>query len=309
MHLNREALLRELELWPLWRVRQPAQPAVPELAQAATPSDEIDHTHVSAPVTIARQQTELADASAPLTPELAGAVSAFPPLDVAAEATSAALPKHADTDVQSEDHAARIEAPAMQPAAHPQTIPKTPPAASPPIERPPPASRDIAFAQPSAPLSMSATPSSVAQVQAYWLLHAHLPHAAALSADCMTLLQNIARVVAPPGTQVLVHTAPLTAAQVQAKAVLLFGLAAANAFLSTHHEALDASRGQVIRFAGGSLVVTHAPEALLQNPMLKAEVWQDICLLLAALDTHPSSAQPSSAYASAAAASSADDVI
>ncbi|QDC44826.1 uracil-DNA glycosylase family protein [Methylophilus medardicus] len=96
-----------------------------------------------------------------------------------------------------------------------------------------------------------------------------------------TLLHNIVRALALPADQVTIHTETIGANQVQASFCVLFGLEAANAFLGTQHTELASIRGRLLNVGSMWLVVTHPPLAILQNQLLKREVWQDLCLLLA----------------------------
>lgn len=123
----------------------------------------------------------------------------------------------------------------------------------------------------------TASVTSAPLLQSPWLLCCP-PSADAAS---QTLLHNIVRALALPADQVTIHTEIIGAAQVQASFCVLFGLDAANAFLGTQHTELASIRGRLLNAGSMWLVVTHPPLAILQNPLLKREVWQDLCLLLA----------------------------
>lgn len=123
----------------------------------------------------------------------------------------------------------------------------------------------------------TASVTSAPLLQSPWLLCCP-PTADAAS---QTLLHNIVRALALPADQVTIHTEMIGAAQVQASFCVLFGLDAANAFLGTQHTELASIRGRLLNVGSMWLVVTHPPLAILQNPLLKREVWQDLCLLLA----------------------------
>lgn len=144
---------------------------------------------------------------------------------------------------------------------------------------------DVPAAPEEVPVEVLAVPSDVPTasvtiaplLQSPWLLCCP-PSADAAS---QTLLHNIVRALALSADQVTIHTEIIGAAQVQASFCVLFGLEAANAFLGTQHTELASIRGRLLNVGSMWLVVTHPPLAILQNPLLKREVWQDLCLLLA----------------------------
>lgn len=144
---------------------------------------------------------------------------------------------------------------------------------------------DVPAAPEEVPVEVLAVPSDVPTasvtiaplLQSPWLLCCP-PSADAAS---QTLLHNIVRALALSADQVTIHTEIIGAAQVQASFCVLFGLEAANAFLGTQHTELASIRGRLLNVGLMWLVVTHPPLAILQNPLLKREVWQDLCLLLA----------------------------
>lgn len=100
-------------------------------------------------------------------------------------------------------------------------------------------------------------------------------------ADAEALLQNIVRALKLSPEELHVSHQPLKVAQVQSRFAVLFGLEAANAFLGTNHVDLVSIRGQLFTHDDMRYVITHHPDAMLANPLLKKEVWHDLCLLLA----------------------------
>jgi uracil-DNA glycosylase len=96
------------------------------------------------------------------------------------------------------------------------------------------------------------------------------------------LLQNIVQALKLPPETVHVSEQALQASQVQSRFCILFGLQAANTFLGTSHDDMAAIRGRLLTHADISYVVTHHPQAMLENPLLKKQVWHDLCLLLSA---------------------------
>ena len=100
-------------------------------------------------------------------------------------------------------------------------------------------------------------------------------------AAAQALLQNIVRALKLAPEELHVSHQPLKVAQVQSRFAVLFGLEAANAFLGTNHLDLVSIRGQLFTHDDMRYVITHHPDAMLANPLLKKEVWHDLCLLLA----------------------------
>jgi uracil-DNA glycosylase len=94
------------------------------------------------------------------------------------------------------------------------------------------------------------------------------------------LLQKIVQALKLPPETVYVSEQALEASQVQSRFCILFGLQAANTFLGTSHDDMAAIRGRLLTHADISYVVTHHPQAMLENPLLKKQVWHDLCLLL-----------------------------
>ncbi|HSI45473.1 MAG TPA: hypothetical protein VK950_04800 [Methylophilus sp.] len=95
------------------------------------------------------------------------------------------------------------------------------------------------------------------------------------------LLENIVRALKLTPEELHVSHQPLKVAQVQSQFAILFGLDAANTFLGTNHTDIASIRGQILTHAEMRYVITHHPDAMLSNPLLKKEVWHDLCLLLA----------------------------
>lgn len=114
-------------------------------------------------------------------------------------------------------------------------------------------------------------------VESPWFLLC--PQAADSSAQ--QLLENIVRALKLPAEELHIAQQPLNVAQVSSRFAILFGLDAANAFLGTNHADLASIRGRLLTHAEMRYVVTHHPQAMLEQPLLKKEAWHDLCLLLA----------------------------
>jgi uracil-DNA glycosylase len=95
------------------------------------------------------------------------------------------------------------------------------------------------------------------------------------------LMQNILRALQLRSEDVLLHPQSSQIAQVQSRFCVLFGLEAANHFLGTQHTDISLVRGQLLTQGDMAYVITHHPHAMLAQPLLKKEVWHDLCLLLA----------------------------
>ncbi len=113
-------------------------------------------------------------------------------------------------------------------------------------------------------------------IQSPWLLLSPQTDDAA-----QQLLENIVRALKLSPEELHVYHQPVKVAQVQSRFAILFGLEAANTFLGTNHTDLASIRGQMLTHAEMRYVITHHPDAMLANPLLKKEVWHDLCLLLA----------------------------
>jgi DNA polymerase len=114
-------------------------------------------------------------------------------------------------------------------------------------------------------------------IQSPWLLLSLQTDDAA----AQQLLENIVRALKLTPEELHVSHQPLKAPQVQSQFAILFGLDAANTFLGTNHTDIASIRGQMLTHAEMRYVITHHPDAMLSNPLLKKEVWHDLCLLLA----------------------------
>ncbi|MFD0914179.1 hypothetical protein [Methylophilus luteus] len=104
----------------------------------------------------------------------------------------------------------------------------------------------------------------------------------AADAAAQQLLQNIVQALKLPHETLHVSEQALQASQVQSSFCVLFGLQAANTFLGSSHADIAEVRGRLLTHADVSYVVTHHPQAMLENPLLKKQVWHDLCLLLSA---------------------------
>lgn len=96
------------------------------------------------------------------------------------------------------------------------------------------------------------------------------------------LLEKIVQALKLPPETLHVSEQALQASQVQSRFCVLFGLQAANTFLGSSHADIAEVRGRLLSHADVSYVVTHHPQAMLENPLLKKQVWHDLCLLLSA---------------------------
>jgi hypothetical protein len=114
-------------------------------------------------------------------------------------------------------------------------------------------------------------------IQATWLLLC--PQAS--DASSQELLQNIIRALKLPAEEVLLYQQALQATRAQSRFCVLFGLEAANHFLATSHSDIASVRGRLLKHGDTTYVITHHPHVMLENPLLKKEVWHDLCLLLA----------------------------
>jgi len=252
MHLNREDRLRELELLPMWRVRMPPvlDLADEPVALVAAMPDQVSVAEAPADTAVKAQFVTDNSEAAPL-PESVMPSSFMPEVSSANEhAAQAWQPeRHASAPAQklplADDHFEQDEAP---------------PAVSTP-------------ATPAEPVAVDVVPL----VQSPWLLYTPAPsHAAGVQ-----LLQNILQALQLPLDEASVQHTPLQRQQVSSRFCVLFGLAAANQFLGTEYENIVAVRGQLHAEGDLCYVITHDLESMLQTPLLKREVWQDLCLLLA----------------------------
>lgn len=114
-------------------------------------------------------------------------------------------------------------------------------------------------------------------VQTPWLLYCP----SASESASQPLLQNILRALQLPLEEVSLYQQRLHMTQVKTRFCVLFGLEQANQFLTAEHAEISTVRGQVLTYGEMMVIITHHPSAMLENPSLKKEVWQDLCLLLA----------------------------
>lgn len=210
MSLNREDMLRELELLPVWRARLPA----PASLQAATVIEAV---------------------ATPLVAEVAVEVVAEPVVE-------ASVPEVVEMEVPVSI-----------------ALEQTPQAPLPEVNEPLP---EVAVEL---------------LVQTPWLLYC--PQAE--DAQSQQLLHNILRALQLSLEVVTLYQQQLVSAQVGSRFCVLFGLDAANRFLAADYLEIAAVRGKILTDGDRQVVVTHHPQAMLENPLLKREVWQDLCLLLA----------------------------
>ncbi len=122
--------------------------------------------------------------------------------------------------------------------------------------------------------------TQVASTDGVWLF---VSLTASLSADEWQLLQNMAKAM-----RVSLNTAqPMTdpghaLSASPAKMLIAFGAAAAQQLLASQ-ASLPTLRGQLHACHGRTLVVTHALDHLLQQPLDKAQTWHDLRLAMQAL--------------------------
>lgn len=112
-----------------------------------------------------------------------------------------------------------------------------------------------------------------------WLLYCPLPevNAESANADALTLLKNMINAMQLLSTDYqLVHDVAVLG-RYQPQRVLLFGLAAANAFLKTQAADIEALGAQPLVHAQSHCWVIDHPAELLQTPMRKRLAWQIMC--------------------------------
>ncbi len=126
-------------------------------------------------------------------------------------------------------------------------------------------------------ISNSPAPAATPTVTTTWLLVC--PDSA--DADQQRLLQAIIQAMHLPEAEWTLSHHALTMADTQCRFVLLFGVEAANAYFNTAFSEVAPLRGQVQQQGDTRVVITHHPAQMLAQPLLKREVWQDVCLLLA----------------------------
>lgn len=261
MALTRDDMLRELELLPVWRAR----------VAAPAGSDSMRPEHSAEP-----SATEDGQAS----PSMAGEAEAALPVAASWTAAGETLPL-ATASVESsqrepaQTHAAVASAGGAFDIPSPLSARAEVPAFTGHFEEPATEAPliDLVASEPELPADAMAVPV----LQSEWFMYCPL----AGDAQAQSLLQNIMRAMALPPEEVLLQLQPLPPVQLQVRYAVLFGLQAANTVLAASYEKLSDIRGQVITRDGMVLVVTHDVQAMLSTPMLKKEVWQDVCQLLA----------------------------
>lgn len=253
MSLNHDDMLRELELLPVWRMRVPPvlDVSAAPLAQAvADPADMIVAEETLAAALMTNPVAEIAQAvSIQQLPEPGQIVESLP------------------MDVQS--------SPAWQPEMHAAEQVPLQPLDTPHVDH------DASMEEAPLPEPVAETASVEFEVallvESTWLLYTPEPG----HAPGMQLLQNIVQALQLPADEVSVHHKPLQRQQVSSRFCVLFGLVAANQFLGSEYENITDVRGQLHTFGDMYCVITHDLDSLLQTPVLKREVWHDLCLLLA----------------------------
>ncbi|MFQ6334429.1 hypothetical protein [Methylophilus sp. 3sh_L] len=253
MSLNRDDMLRELELLPVWRMRTPPVldiSTAPHTQAVAEPAGMIVAEETPAAAVMPGPVAETAQAATIQQLPGPGQIAVRLPMDT--PSSPAWQPEiHADEQVPLQpldtphvDHDASMEeAPLPEPVAEIATV-----------------ELEVALL-----------------VESTWLLYTPAPG----HAHSMQLLQNIVQALQLPADELGVHHNPLQRQQVSSRFCVLFGLAAANQFLGAEYDNITDVRGELHTFGDMYCVITHDLESLLQTPVLKREVWHDLCLLLA----------------------------
>lgn len=127
-----------------------------------------------------------------------------------------------------------------------------------------------------APVAIPATPTMQPEVTTPWLLVC--PHSA--DADQQRLLQAIIQALHLPENDWTLSSNALAMAAKECRNVVLFGVEAANAFFNITTTEGAPLRGQLQQHGNTRVVITHHPAQILAQPLLKREVWHDLCLLL-----------------------------
>jgi uracil-DNA glycosylase len=94
---------------------------------------------------------------------------------------------------------------------------------------------------------------------------------------CSILLNNIIKATHLAAADYVLLKDIQTIAHYQVCDILLFGLEAANAYLNVNEVDLAKLRGQYHVVGDVRCWVTYHPEQMLQDPLLKRDVWRDIC--------------------------------
>jgi DNA polymerase len=122
--------------------------------------------------------------------------------------------------------------------------------------------------------------TQVASTDGLWLF---VSRTAGLSADEWQLLQNMAKAMRISLRSPQAMTDPGHALSASsAKMLIAFGEAAVQQLLASQ-ASLPTLRGQLHACHGRTLVATHALDHLLQQPLDKAQTWQDLRLAMQAL--------------------------
>ena len=122
--------------------------------------------------------------------------------------------------------------------------------------------------------------TQVASTEGMWLF---VSPTASLSADEWQLLQNMAKAMRISLNAAQPMTDPGHALSASpAKMLIAFGAATAQQLLASQ-ASLPTLRGQLHACHGRTLIATHALDHLLQQPLDKAQTWQDLRLAMQAL--------------------------
>jgi DNA polymerase len=95
--------------------------------------------------------------------------------------------------------------------------------------------------------------------------------------ECALLMSNIIKATHLELADYVLLNEIQALANYQVGDILLFGLDMAKQYLNTSEVDLGNLRGQYHMVEGVRCWVTYHPEQMLQNPLLKREVWRDIC--------------------------------
>ncbi|MGZ8269989.1 MAG: hypothetical protein ACXW1T_02295 [Methylophilus sp.] len=95
--------------------------------------------------------------------------------------------------------------------------------------------------------------------------------------ECALLMNNIMKATHLELADYVLLNETQALANYQVGDILLFGLDMANKYLKTSEIDLGSIRGQYHMVEEVRCWVTYHPEQMLQDPLLKREVWRDIC--------------------------------
>lgn len=267
MSMTREDIMRELELLPVWQLKQPL--AVMPILVAAEPPPiaalEVTQVNDAAQVAATPLQNVAID-----TAPLETATLDVLPLEAATVETSA-------TDISTD--AMPTQAPAAHiPAAHKPDIPALMAEAAVPVELP--SATELATSEMTTIEITAPEMTTVEKIATPWLLFCPL---AAAHTEAQALLHNMVKAMRLLSTDVVLLTDASQLMQYQAQyqvnSCVLFGLAAAQHYLYVTVDNIEALRGQP-HLQAGNCWVTYHPTDLLQNPSLKRAAWQDLCAAL-----------------------------